>query len=324
MFRRRLAQGILLLFVVSILSFSFAALTPGDYFDSLRLNPKVAPETLDAMRARYGLGDPLPVRYVRWLGSMARGELGFSVQYGSPVATLLLQRARNTLLLTVTATVIAWLIAVPGGIWVAASRSRGVQTFFSASTSTLLAIPDIMMTLLLLLFAVKTNFLPVAHMVSADFDRLGMLGQVVDLLHHLILPVTAIVLGTLPGLIRQVHASVKDTLATPFLQAARARGVPQKRLLYLHALRACANPLISLLGLSFASLLSLSLLVEYVLGWPGLGPLLVSSILNRDVDLVTATILLSTVLLVIGNLLADVLLLVVDPRTRSSSTRSPV
>ena len=319
MFRRRLAQGILLLFAASALSFGFADLTPGDYFDSLRLDSEIAPETIDTMRARYGLGDPLPVRYVRWLGSMLRGELGFSVQYHSAVAPLLLRRARNTLLLTVTATLVAWLIAVPGGIWVATSRKRWVQAFFSATTSGLLAIPDIMMALLLLLVAVKTGLFPVLHMVSADFDRLSLFGQVVDLLHHLILPVTAVVLGTLPGLIRQVHASLRETLAAPFMQAARARGVPQGRLLYLHALRASSNPLISLLGFSFASLLSLSLLVEYVLGWPGLGPLLLASILNRDVDVVTATVLLSTVLLVIGNLLADLFLFVVDPRTRSSA-----
>ena len=316
MLRRRLGQGILLLFAASILSFSFAALTPGNYFDDLLLDPNISAETVEAMQARYGLDEPLPVRYGRWLLSVVRGELGFSVHFRTPVAPLLLNRVRNTLYLTVTATAVAWLIVIPAGIWVAASRRRWVQTFFSASTSTLLAVPDILMALLLLLFAVKSGLFPMGGLASDGFEELGLGAKLVDLLHHLALPVAAIVLVTLPGLVRQVHASLRETLATPFLRAAKARGVPPGRLLYLHALISASNPLITLFGLSVASLLSASLLIEVILQWPGLGPLLLDSILRRDVDLVTAAVLLSTLLLILGNLLADLLLYVLDPRTR--------
>ena len=316
MLRRRLSQGILLLLAASILSFAFAALTPGDYFDELRLNPQISAETIEAMRARYGLDDPLPVRYGNWLLSIARGELGFSKRYQAPVAPILLRRARNTLYLTLTATVLAWLIAVPTGVWVAASRRRWVQTLFTSSTSALLATPDIMMALLLLLLAVKTGLFPSGGMTSMDFEDLSAAGRLVDLAHHLALPAAAITLGTLPSLVRQIHASLAEVLGAPFLQAARARGVPPRRLLYLHALAVAANPLISLLGLSVASLLSASLLVEVILGWPGLGPLLLESILNRDVDLVTSAVLLSTLLLIVGNSLADLLLYSLDPRIR--------
>lgn len=316
MLRRRIGQGLLLLFAASLLSFGFAALTPGEYFDDLRLNPSFSPETIDAMEARYGLDQPLPRRYLRWLGSMARGELGVSILHQSPVAPLLFRRARNTLLLTVSAMVLAWAIAIPVGIAVADSRKAWVLRLFASSTSALLAIPDILLALLLLLLAAKTGLFPIGEMTSAGFRDLSRLGQLADLLHHLVLPVTAVVVGILPGLVRQVHASLAETLGSPYLQAARARGVPRARLLYHHALAASANPLISLFGLSVASLLSASVLVEYVMDWPGLGPLLVSAIFKRDVDVVTASVLLSTCLLVVGNLLADILLYVIDPRTR--------
>ena len=308
MLRRRLSQAILLLVAVSILSFSFAELTPGNYFDELRLRPSFSEEVIEAMRARRGLDDPLPVRYIRWLGSMMKGDFGHSIHFNTPVAPLLLERARNTLVLTISATLVAWLIAVPLGTWVAASKKKWVQGLFAASTSTLLAVPDILIALLLLIVATKTGLFPLDGMGSGGF---------LDLLHHLILPVSAIVLGLTPALVRQVHASLKEVLDQPFIRAARARGVDGPRLLFGHALAAASNPLITLFGLSIASLLSASLLVEVILGWPGLGPLLLQSILRRDVDLVTSAVLFSTVLLVIGNGLADLLLHLVDPLTRT-------
>ncbi len=312
----------ILLVGVSILSFSFAELTPGTYFDELRLRPSFSEEVIEAMRARRGLDDPLPVRYVRWLGSMIKGDFGHSIHFNTAVAPLLLERARNTLVLTISATLVAWLIAVPLGAWVAASTRKWVQGLFAASTSTLLAIPDILLALLLLIVAAKTGLFPLGEMVSSDFDELGLAAQLSDLLHHLILPVLAIVLALTPALTRQVHASLEEVLAQPYIRAARARGVDGRRLLFGHALAAASNPLITLFGLSIASLLSASLLVEVVLSWPGLGPLLLTSILRRDVDLVTSAVLFSTVLLVVGNGLADLLLHFVDPLSRAEETTS--
>ena len=323
MLRRRIGQGLFLLFAASLLSFAFAALTPGEYFDDLRLDPRFSPEAINAMEARYGLDQPLPRRYLRWLGSMARGDLGVSIRHQAPVAPLLYLRARNTLLLTVIAMVLAWAIAIPAGIAVANSRKRWVQRLFASSTSALLAIPDILLALLLLLLAAQTGLFPIGGMTSTGSEDLSPIRQLVDLLHHLVLPVTAVVVGVLPGLVRQVHASLAETLRAPFLQAARARGVPRARLLYHHALAAAANPLISLFGLSVASLLSASVLVEVVMDWPGLGPFLVDAIFKRDVDIVTASVLLSTLLLVVGNLFADILLYFIDPRTRVVNGAAP-
>src|SRR2546428_7649521 len=156
-------------------------------------------------------------------------------------------------------------------------------------------------------------------MVSLGHEQMSWGAQVKDVASHLVLPVTALVLGILPVLVRYVRASVADALHAPFVRAARAHGIPERRVLFRHALPAAANPLISLFGLSLAGLLSMSLLVEVVMSWPGLGPLLLEAILARDFYLVLGLVLASTFLLVAGNLLADVLLMAADPRIRAAA-----
>lgn len=317
---RRLAHGLLLLFGVSVLTFGFTEIAPGDYFDRMRLDPQISSQTIDALKARYGLDRPLPERYLKWLASTAQGDLGFSFAYNTPVASLLFVRARNTLLLAASATALAWLLAVPLGLWAAASRSRWPRLLLGTGTSVLLAIPDLVLALLCLLLAVKTGLFPVGGMVSLDFESLDAWGKLVDLLSHLALPVLALTLATLPALVRHVYASVSEVLHSRFLLAARGFGIPRWRLLYRYVLPVAANPLISLLGFSVASLLSASLLIEVVLSWPGMGPLLLEAILARDVHVVIGAVTFSTVLLILGNLMADVLLYAVDPRIRAEAS----
>lgn len=314
---KRLAHSLLLLFGVSLLTFGFTELAPGDYFDEMRLDPQISSETVEALRSRYGLDDPLPVRYLRWLGSVLRGDLGFSFAYNGPVAPLIWMRARNTLLLTSLATLLAWLIAVPVGLWAASRPGRWTRAIFGGTTSVMLAIPDLVLALAFLLLAVRTGFFPVGGMVSLDFDAFGFWGKAMDLLHHLVLPVTVMTLATLPVLLRHVHASVSEVLDSRFLLAARGFGIARRRLLLRYALPVAANPLISLFGFSVGSLLSASLLVEVILSWPGIGPLLLEAILARDVHIVIAAVLISTVLLILGNLMADGMLYAVDPRIRA-------
>ncbi len=315
---QRLGHGLLLLFGVSVLTFGFTEIAPGDYFDAMRLDPRISSESVDALQARYGLDRPLTVRYLRWLGSTVRGDLGFSFAYNTPVAPLLWDRARNTLLLTGLATALAWLLAIPLGLW-AASAGRWSRAVLDAGTSVLLAIPDLVLALLCMLLAVRTGLFPVGGMASLDYESLDAWGKLKDLLSHFALPVLALTLATLPVLVRHVVASVSEVLHSRFLLAARGFGIPRRRLLLRYALPAAANPLISLFGFSLASLLSASLLIEVVLSWPGLGPLLLEAILARDVHVVIGAVMLSTVLLVVGNLVADILLYAVDPRIRTAT-----
>jgi peptide/nickel transport system permease protein len=313
--RRGLHLGFLL-FGVSILSFLFLALAPGNFLDNMRLDPQVSPETVSALRSEYGLDRPVPVQYFHWLRALSRGDLGYSFAYSQPAAALLLPRARNTLALTATATLISWLLSLPLGIWTATHGGRLSDRIISIGTTTLLGIPDLLLLLLLLLFAARTNILPAGGMVSLDFESLNAPQRFKDLATHLILPLTALVLGTLPTLIRHVRDAMSSALKEPFLLAGKGHGISKTRLLLRYALPVAANPLISLLGFSVGTLLSSSLLVEMVLGWPGLGPLLLEAILSRDLYLVIGAVMFSSLFLVGGNFLADLLLYWNDPRIR--------
>jgi peptide/nickel transport system permease protein len=313
----RSGHALFLLAGVSVLAFLFTSLAPGTYFDEMRLNPQIAPESVAALRAQYGVDKPLPVRYLSWLSSLLHGEMGFSFAYNSPVAPLLLARARNTLLLTITSTLLAWAIALPLGIWSAERLGQLPDRLLSWGTAILLVIPDLALALGLLVFAVRTGWLPSGGMASVDFETLSPLDRLRDLALHLILPVTALVLSSLPLLIRHVRAAVADVLHAPFLLAALGHGIPRRTLLYRYALPAAANPLISLFGFSIGVLLSGSLLIEVVMSWPGLGPLLLESILARDLYVVVGGVLFSTLFLVGGNFLADLFLYWADPRIRT-------
>jgi peptide/nickel transport system permease protein len=316
---RRFGHALFLLAGVSMLAFLFTSLAPGTYFDEMRLNPQIAPETVAALRAQYGVDKPLPVRYISWLSSVLHGEMGFSFAYNSPVAPLLLLRARNTLFLTITSTLLAWAIALPLGIWSAERLGRLPDRLFSWGTAILLVIPDLALALGLLVFAVRTGWFPTGGMASVDFETLSSLNRLRDLALHMILPVTALVFSSLPVLIRHVRAAVADVLNAPFLLAAVGHGIPRRALLYRYALPAAANPLISLFGFSIGVLLSGSLLIEVVMSWPGLGPLLLEAILARDLYVVVGGVLFSTLFLVGGNFLADLLLYWADPRIRTES-----
>ena len=313
---RRLVHAILLLVGASVLSFLFSALAPGSFFDEMKLNPQISAETVAALRAQYGVDQPLAVKYVRWLKSVGRGEWGYSFAYNQPVRNLLVVRARNTLLLTTLAMVLAWLIALPAGVWAASRRGRWEDQFTSASTSFLISVPELVLAFGLLYLAIRTHGFPVGGMVSTGFDGLGLWGKIADLAAHLFVPVTVLVLASVPLLVRHVRASMIEVLQAPFIQAARGHGIGRARLLFRYALPAAANPLISLFGLSVAGLLSGSLLVEVITGWPGLGPLLLDACFSRDLYVVVGVVMASTLFMILGSLLADVMLVVADPRVR--------
>ena len=307
---RRLLHAFGLLVAVSMLSFFMLQLAPGEFFTNLQVNPQISPQTLAALRAQYGMDQSMTVRYVRWVKAVTHGDLGPSLAYGVPAAPLLFERAKNTFLLTFTSTLLSWLLAVPIGVWTA-YRARGLaDRITSGATSLMLAVPELMVALLLLMLAARTGKLPTGGMRSLAGSG------TTDLVRHMLLPVAAIVIGTFPIILRHVRSAMVEILRAPFVQHAVRHGLPRRVVLYRYALRAAANPLISLAGFSVATLLSASLLVEVVMSWPGLGPMLLEAIVARDLYVVIGAVVFSTVLLVGGNLTADLLLLVFDPRVR--------
>jgi peptide/nickel transport system permease protein len=314
---QRLIYTTLLLFAVSFLSFALLQAAPGDYFDSLRLNPQVSAQTVEKIREQYGLARPFPVRYALWLRSVLQGDFGYSLAANSAVGPLLAARARNTLLLSGTATLLAWLLALPLGVWSATRRGRWSDRAAGLATSTLLTIPDLLFFLGLLLLAVRTGWFPAGGMTSSASDDAGFPALCKDVAFHLCLPAFGLALAMLPALLRHVRTAMVEVLDAPFIRAARGHGIPRTRLLFRYALPAASNPLISLLGFSVATMLSTSAIAEIVLSWPGLGMLMVESIFARDVYVVVAIVMLSAVFLVSGNLLADLLLFASDPRIRT-------
>jgi len=313
---RRLLQAALLLLVVSMLSFLFSTLAPGDYYSELRLDPRVSAETIAGLRAQYGLDRPLPARYAAWLASAARGDFGYSLTYHGPVGPLLRERLRATLLLTVTATLLAWLLAIPVGIWNATQRGTWRDGAVRLLLALLLSVPDLLLAIGFLVLAVQTGWFPPGGMKSPGWDSLGSMARARDIAWHMALPVAVLVLGMLPVLVRHVRASMAEALDAPFAWNARAQGIPRLRLLFRHLMPAALNPLISLLGFSLGTLLSASLLIEVLMGWPGLGPLFLEAIMARDFGVVLGVVMMSTTFLAAGNLVADLLLYRADPRIR--------
>ena len=316
-FARRLLHSLLLLIAVSVLSFLFAELAPGDFYSGLQTETALSTDAIEKLRTSAGLDRPLPVRYAAWAASAMRGDFGYSLAYHGPVAPLVWQRVRGTLLLTGTATLLAWMLAVPLGIWSAVRHATWRDAIFRFLLSVLLSIPDMLLAIGALVLAVKSGWFPTGGMVSPDFASLSGPERFRDVVRHMGLPVSVLVLGMLPILVRHVRAAMKEAIDSPFGMSARAQGIPQARLLFRHLLPAALNPLISLFGLSLGTLLSASLVIEVLMAWPGLGPLFLDAISARDFHLVLAVELLGTAFLIAGNLLADVLLYRADPRIRT-------
>lgn len=314
---RRFLHALMLLAGATVITFLFTALAPGNYFDEMRLNPQISPETLSALKSHYDLDKPLGVRYLAWLNSLAHGEMGYSFAYNSPAAPLLFVRARNTLLLAVVSTLLAWCIALPLGVWSAAHVGGWTDRLITGASAILLIIPDIALGLGILMLAVHTRWLPAGGMTSVGFDSLSLSGRLLDLARHMALPVAILALIAQPVLVRHIRASVTETLHEGFIRAAQAHGISRGRLLWRYALPAAANPLISLFGFSVGTLLSGSLLVEVITSWPGLGPFLLEAILARDLYVVIGGVFLSTIFLIGGSFLADLLLFWADPRIRA-------
>jgi peptide/nickel transport system permease protein len=314
---RRLLHAFVLVIGSSVLCFLFANLAPGNFFDEMKLNPQISADTLAGLRAQYGMDRPIPIKYALWMKSVLRGDWGYSFSYNAPVRSLLVVRARNTLVLTGLSMLLAWLIAIPLGIWAADQKGNWPDRALASFTSLFICVPELAIVLGFLYFAVRTHALPVGGMTSTESAYSSLADKVRDIAAHLLIPVSTLVLVSLPILVRHVRASMVEALNAPFISAARGHGIAHWRLLFGYALPAAANPLISLFGLSVAGLLSGSLMVEVMTGWPGLGPLLLEASLSRDFYVVIGAVMVSTIFMISGNLLADVLLVMADPRVRT-------
>jgi peptide/nickel transport system permease protein len=314
---KRLLQAIPLLFIISIICFTILAISPVDPLASLKANPSISKSTIETETKRLGLDKPKPVQYFYWLSSVMKGELGISTSGGS-VAVKLFQRAGNTLLLSVVTVFFTWLIAIPAGVYAAVHSRSWIDKAFGILTAIGMAMPTFLMALLLLMFALQTKVLPIGGLTSPDFYERNVFGQIADIALHLVIPTTVLTFVGLAAIQRQMRGSLLEVLGAEYIRTARAKGLPEDKVIYVHAVRNAINPLITLFGFEFAYLLNGAALTETVLAYPGLGKLTLEAVLTKDMNLVMASLMMGAVMLILGNLLADILLKFVDPRIELS------
>ena len=312
---RRLIQGFFILFGVSFLSFLIVKLSPGSILDQLKLNPSVSPETIQRLAELYGLDENPVVQFLKWFKNALFFDFGYSLQYHAPVSELIEERLPNTLALSVTSAVLAWLLSFPLGILAALKRGSWVDKAVLLFSYTFNSLPNFFLAFLLMVFAVKTGLLPVGGTHSPDYSTLPPLQRFLDYLKHMALPVIVLTLGGVAGLTRLVRSSAIEVLDSPLMVYLEAKGAPL-RVKLKHLLRNMLNPFITLLGFEIANLLSGAGIIEVIFGWPGLGMLMLEAVMAKDIFLVMGALYIGTLLLIIGNLIADLLLALNDPRIR--------
>lgn len=313
---KRFLVAVPMLLGISLLTFLLMRLSPGNYLDTMRMDPQFSPETIAHYEQLYQLDKPLLTQYIRWVRNLLRLEFGYSFYYNVPVADIIGPRLWNTFLLSFAAFLMTWGIGIPLGIWAALHRNRGVDRMIQFFSYIGLSLPSFFLAMIFLYGVSQTGILPLGGMYSADYDSLSMTGKIGDVLRHLAIPAAVLAVGSIGALQRIMRGSMLEVLGQKYILTARAKGLPEGRVIYCHALRNAVNPLITLLGYEFSSLLSGAALIEIICSWPGLGSLMLTAVRSKDIYLVMAGMVMGGVMFIAGNLLADIALAKADPRIR--------
>ena len=323
MMLRRALYMIPTIFLISIVAFLIIALPPGDYLTTLVAQMKaqgytVDPGELAGLKQRYGLGSPIYVQYWKWISAIVLHlDFGESFQLNRPVSSLVAARLPLTIVLTSVSVIFTWIVAFPIAVYSAVRQYSAGDYLFTTLGFLGLAVPNFLIALVFLYIGYRYFHQSVGGLFSPDYiDASWNLGKVIDLLAHIWVPV--IVLGTAgtAGLIRVLRANLLDELRKPYVVAARARGVPERRLILKYPLRVAINPFISTIGWLLPTLISGEVIVAQVLSLPTTGPMMLSALLSQDMYLAGSIILIISVLTVIGTLLSDLALMWLDPRVR--------
>ncbi len=317
---RRLAQAVLTLFVISILLFGLISSVPGGLMSAYAENPNMTPADIARIKARYGLDDPVPVRYAKWLGNALKGDWGNSFTSKRPAITEIAERLPNTILLMGIMLIVTLLIAVPLGILSAIKQ----YTWFDHITTTLAfagqSLPVFWFGLLLIIvFAVTLKGVDGRPLLpGAGMSTMGAPFSLEDRIKHLILPVTMLAFVSAAGYMRYLRSSMLDVIHEDYIRTARAKGLREQLVIYKHALRNALIPLVTLVGLDLPSLFGGALFTETMFAWPGIGRLYFSAALKTDYPVVMAILMIESALVILSSLLVDVVYASLDPRIRLS------
>jgi len=319
---RRLIHLVPTFFGATFLAFAVIQLAPGDFFSQWALDPKIRPETIEHMRELFGLNRPILEQYVLWMRNILEGNLGISFMYQRPVLEVLMPRLLNSMILVGLGIVFLYLIGIPIGVYQALRPYTLGDYIVSFLAYFGLAIPNFFFMLLLiyLLVVFKQHYgwlpFPVGGMTSQGFEELPRYRQWLDILWHAALPAFVVVTSDLSGLTRYMRALVMEVLGQDYIRTARAKGLPERVVLYKHALRNAIIPIVANIGALLPGLIGGAGLVEVVANWPGLTPLLLDAFRQQDVYLFAGVVVISSFLLIVGNILGDLVLAWVDPRIR--------
>ena len=323
---RRLLYAIPLLWGILTLVFFIMHAAPGDPASIYLLNPNVSEAVIEQIRQNWGLDQPLHVQYWHWLVNFASGDLGMSLAQQRPIVSVLADRIPNTLILSGTALVLIFVIGIALGIVQAVRQYSRLDNALTFGALFVYSMPTFWLGLMLILIFAHLAYqvdgwpdflrFPASGTTSISYDMLGFWGKLGDRLRHLTLPAIALGVGSAASVARYMRSSMLEVIRQDYIRTARAKGLPEWRVIMKHALRNALLPIITLLGLYLPFLLSGSVLIEYVFGWPGMGDTIVKAILQRDYPLVMATSFVFAFMVVVGNLVADILYAVVDPRIR--------
>ena len=308
-----------LLFLMSFFTFLFLNLAPGNFLSTLRLNPAYSEETIQMLEKQYHFDKDVVTRYLIWIKDVARLDFGYSFTFKRPVGDIIGSRVMYTLLLSFSSFLFTWLIAIPLGIVCALNRNRFWDKCISIFTFAALSMPSFFLALIILYFVSVTNILPAGGFSSPGFEDMSVLGKILDVMKHLIIPTFVIGITSMAGLIRITRGNFAEVLTKEYIVAARARGIGNFRIFYIHVLKNAINPLITIFGYNISSLLSGAALTEIICSWPGLGSIMLQAARSQDIYLVMTSMLIGGVMLISGNLTSDILLMMNDKRIKMQS-----
>ena len=319
---RRLLLAIVTIWAITVVTFVIIQLPPGDFVDayiaqSAAMGSAITQAEAEALRQAYGLDQPLVVQYAKWLGLILRGEFGVSFEFGRPVTEVIGDRLWLTIVLSIGALIVTWGLALPIGIYSAVRQYSIGDYLFTLVGFIGLAVPNFLLALLVMYFSFRWFGMNVGGLFSAEFELAPWSwAKVWDLFRHLPLPVIILALAGTAQLVRIMRANLLDELRRPYVVTARAKGLPEKRVIMKYPVRAALNPFASTIGYLLPFVVSGSVIVSVVLSLPTVGPLLLRSLVSQDMLLASTIILLLGILTVIGTFVSDLVLMWIDPKIR--------
>ncbi|MDX1623092.1 MAG: ABC transporter permease [Gemmatimonadota bacterium] len=312
---KRFLQAIPILLGASTIIFFLMHAAPGDPTSIYLANPNIDPAVVEQMRRNLGLDQPVHVQYVKWLGSFLTGDFGYSFSQHRPISDILKDAIPNTLLLSAVALTLIFLIGVVVGTVQAVRQYSWMDNIATVASFFFYSMPSFWFGLMLiLLFSYKMQLLPASQMTSVDYEFLTVPNQWIDRLKHLLLPSLALGVGGAAAVARYMRSGMLEQIRQDYVRTARAKGLSERKVIFKHAMRNALIPVVTLLGLFFPFLMSGTVLIETIFAWPGMGRTIVNAIFMRDYPVVLASAFVIAVMVIVGNLIADVLYSVIDPR----------